>query len=80
MGGMVGGQSIPYEPGPYDAVVELSGVIYLYNAPDIAKLGSKAPAERSFSVPKKRVPLPGSGNQSGMGPMGNMGGNSTSKP
>ena len=67
MGGMGGGgESIPYEPGPYDAIVELSGVIYLYNPPDIAKLGSKAPAERSFSVPKGRVALPGSGNRSGM--------------
>jgi hypothetical protein len=69
MGGMGGfgggGQSIPIEAGPFDALVELSGVIYLYNAPDIAKLGSKAPAARSFSVPKGKVAAPGSGPQGG---------------
>ena len=79
-GGGGGGPSLPYEPGPYDAVVELSGVIYLYNAPDIAKLGSKAPAERSFSVPKGKVPLPGAGNRQNMGGMGNFAPGSSSTP
>lgn len=67
MGG--GGQSLPIEAGPFDAQVELSGVVYLYNAPDIAKLGSKAPAARSFSVPKGKVAAPGGGAQGGMNMM-----------
>jgi len=68
-GGMGGGQPIAIEAGPFDAQVELSGVIYLYNAPDIAKLGSKAPAARSFSVPKGKVAAPGGSAQGGMNMM-----------
>jgi hypothetical protein len=46
----------------YDAVVELSGVIYLYQPPDITKLGTGgagAPEKRSFGVPKTSVRVPG---------------------
>ena len=73
MGGGMGmggpGQTPGIEAGPYDAVVELSGIIYLYNPPDLAKLGtgsSKEPSTRSFSVPKAKVKAPGAGNRSGM--------------
>jgi hypothetical protein len=68
-GGMMGGQTPAMEAGPYDAVVELSGIIYLYNPPDLAKLGtgsSKDPATRSFSVPKAKVTAPGASKGSGM--------------
>jgi hypothetical protein len=69
-GGMgLGGQTPGMEAGPYDAVVELSGIIYLYNPPDLAKLGtgsSKDPATRSFSVPKAKVTAHGASKGSGM--------------
>jgi len=67
--GMGGGQTLAIESGPYDAVVELSGIVYLYNLPDVAKLGtgsSKDPATRSFSVPKAKVTAPGGAKASGM--------------
>jgi hypothetical protein len=67
--GMGGGQTPGIEAGAYDAIVELSGIIYLYNPPDLAKLGtgsSKDPSTRSFSVPKAKVTAPGAGNRSGM--------------
>ncbi|MGH7139261.1 MAG: hypothetical protein ACREHD_26240, partial [Pirellulales bacterium] len=59
----------------YDALVELSGVIYLYQPPDVAKLGtgaSGAPEKRSFGVPTKSVHPPRSGGTSGGGFMGPM--------
>lgn len=66
-GGMgIGGGQL--ETGPYDVVVELSGIIYLYNPPDIAKLGtgsSSDPAKRSFSVPTAKVAVPGSKSSGG---------------
>lgn len=46
----------------FDALVELSGVIYLYTPPDIAKLGTGAagsPEKRSFGVPTTSVHVPG---------------------
>jgi hypothetical protein len=52
----------------YDAIVELSGVIYLYQPPDIAKLGTGAagsPDKRSFGVPTTTVHAPGRGPSGG---------------
>ena len=70
-GGMgIGGGQL--ETGPYDVVVELSGIIYLYNPPDIAKLGtgsSPDPAKRSFSVPTAKVAVPGNKSSGGGYPM-----------
>lgn len=66
MGGGGGGN---VETGPYDAVVELSGIIYLYNPPDIEKLGtgsSSDPSQRSFSIPTEKVAVPNK-SSSGMG-------------
>jgi hypothetical protein len=70
MGGMMdggfGGASLQeggVETTVYDGVVELSGVIYLYNPPDMAKLGqggAAAPEKRSFGVPKTAPKLPSS--------------------
>ncbi len=62
MGGGGGAGNSQVETGPYDVTVELSGIIYLYNLPDIAKLGtgsSADPSKRSFSVPKGKVAAPG---------------------
>jgi hypothetical protein len=42
------------EMTPWDIVVEIGGVVYLYNSPDSKKLGSGAagsPAKRSFRMP-----------------------------
>ncbi|HVX14188.1 MAG TPA: hypothetical protein VHC22_23580 [Pirellulales bacterium] len=53
----------------YDAVVELSGVIYLYRPPDIAKLGTGSagsPDKRSFGVPTTTVPAPGASGGGGV--------------
>jgi hypothetical protein len=61
-GAGAGGQEGGVETTVYDAVVELSGVIYLYNPPDIAKLGAGAagsPEKRSFGVPTTSVRAPG---------------------
>jgi hypothetical protein len=68
---MMGGDG-KVETGPYDSVVELSGIIYLYNPPDIAKLGtgsSSDPSQRSFSVPKEKVSLPNKAAGMGFGGM-----------
>jgi hypothetical protein len=66
MGGGMGAPNLVLDGGVettiYDAVVELSGVIYLYRPPDIAKLGSGSagsPDKRSFGVPTTTVPAPG---------------------
>ena len=67
-GGVEGG----VETTVYDATVELSGVIYLYNPPDLAKLGTGAagsPEKRSFGVPTTAVHVPG-----GTGSTGSTGG------
>lgn len=65
----------------FDVAVELSGVIYLYNPPDQAKLGTGAagsPETRSFGVPTTAVKLPvtsfGTSGGAGFGGMGGMGG------
>jgi hypothetical protein len=75
-----GAQDGGVETTDYDAIVSLSGVIYLYNKPDIAKLGTGtagAPEKRSFGVPTKSVHPPGSsGGGSSFGPA--MSGPSTS--
>ena len=85
LGGGLGGLSSTPEGGVettvFDVVVELSGVIYLYNPPDMAKLGTGAassPEKRSFGVPTSAVKLPvaagaaagGFGNMGGGMPMG----------
>ncbi len=57
----------------YDAVVELSGVIYLYRPPDITKLGTGSagsPDKRSFGVPTTTVPVPGVAGGGGVKTMG----------
>jgi hypothetical protein len=67
MGGDIGGFGLGPQEGAvettvYDAVVELSGVIYLYDPPDITKLGqgsAGAPDKRSFGVPTSSVQVPG---------------------
>lgn len=59
-----GGQSGGVETLANDATIELSGVIYLYNPPDVAQLGmgqAGSPAQRSFGVPTKGVTVPGRG-------------------
>jgi hypothetical protein len=61
----------------YDGIVELSGVIYLYNPPDITKLGQGAagsPEKRTFGVPKTAPHLPGMSGGGGMTGGGMMGG------
>lgn len=85
MGGGLGALSSVAEGGVettvFDVIVELSGVIYLYNPPDMAKLGTgaaSAPEKRSFGVPTTAVKLPvasgaaagGFGNMGGGMPMG----------
>ncbi|MGH7192969.1 MAG: hypothetical protein ACREJM_05460, partial [Candidatus Saccharimonadales bacterium] len=63
-----GNQDADVETMTYDAVVELSGVIYLYNFPDLAKLGtgtSGSPANRFFGVPSSVVSVPRGGRRSG---------------
>lgn len=73
-GGLGALQEGGVETTVYDALVELSGVIYLYQLPDVAKLGtgaSGAPEKRSFGVPTKQVHPPRSSGTSGgafMGP------------
>ncbi len=42
------------ERGPFDAEIEVRGIVYLYNEPDEKKLGTGSapnPAQRSFGVP-----------------------------
>ncbi|HWB13491.1 MAG TPA: hypothetical protein VG826_29975 [Pirellulales bacterium] len=70
------GQEGKVETTIYDAVVELSGVIYLYQQPDISKLGTGAagsPDKRSFGVPTTSVRVPGASASGGLsmpgGPM-----------
>ena len=62
----------------YDAIVELSGVVYLYNPPDITKLGGGGaanPDKRSFGVPKTAPRVPGTtASGGGMMMMGGGGG------
>jgi len=82
MNGAFGGPEGAVETTVYDAIVELSGVIYLYNPPDINKLGTGgagSPDKRSFGVPKTAVHVPGAAAGGGMsmptmmmspGPMG----------
>lgn len=44
--------------GPYDGLVEVRGIVYLYNPPDKDKLGKGAaqnPARRSLGIPDKSV-------------------------
>ncbi len=71
MGGMgmfAGNQEGDVETLTYDALVELSGVIYLYNVPDLAKLGtgsSGSPANRFFGVPSSMVSVPRGGRRPG---------------
>ncbi|HET6882452.1 MAG TPA: hypothetical protein VFI31_19960 [Pirellulales bacterium] len=68
-GGLTAGlQEGGVETTTFDALVELSGVIYLYTPPDLAKLGSGAagsPEKRSFGVPTKPVHPPGSSSSGG---------------
>lgn len=90
MGGMMGGmggldsagvQEGGVETTVYDGVVELSGVIYLYNPPDMAKLGqggAASPEKRSFGVPKTAPKVPG--NSTGGIVVGGMGGPSPGGP
>ncbi|HEX7450236.1 MAG TPA: hypothetical protein VF306_21940, partial [Pirellulales bacterium] len=88
MGGM-GGMGMPMFGGAsqegevetltYDALVELSGVIYLYNVPDLTKLGkgtAGSPANRFFGVPSSLVSVPRGGRRPGGmgGGMSGMGG------
>ncbi|HEX7377526.1 MAG TPA: hypothetical protein VF278_10460, partial [Pirellulales bacterium] len=86
MGGMGGmgfgvggldGQGGGVETTIYDWIVELSGVIYLYNPADIAQLGTGAVGaseQRSFGVPAKPVRPPrGSSAVGGASYMGSMG-------
>jgi hypothetical protein len=45
------------ERGPYDALVELRGIVYLYNNPDKDKLGKGSepkPAQRSEGIPVRK--------------------------
>lgn len=81
MGLMFGGSNRDREVETlnYDALIDLSGVIYLYNVPDLAKLGggtSGSPAKRFFGVPSVAVNVPGGkrraagGTMAGMGMMG----------
>lgn len=85
MGGMgfgvggLDGQGGGVETTIYDWIVELSGVIYLYNPADIAQLGTGAVGaseQRSFGVPTKPVRPPRGSSAAGgaalMGPMGPM--------
>ncbi|MEX2120670.1 MAG: hypothetical protein WD847_19720 [Pirellulales bacterium] len=58
-GGMGGGggmaSSVPVETGPYDAVVEVCGVVYIYNRPEKEKLGTGSaadPSQRVFALPQ----------------------------
>ena len=65
----LGAQEGAVEVTVYDAVVELSGVIYLYNPPDKTKLGSGgagSPDKRSFGVPKTSVHVPGTAGALGL--------------
>ena len=80
MGGMgMGGMELldgGVETTVYDALVELSGVIYLYDPPDITKLGTGAagsPETRSFGVPTTRVKVPGTSMGGAGGAMGGPG-------
>lgn len=74
-GGAMSGASPALEGGVettvFDVVVELSGVIYLYNPPDVTKLGTGAaasPEKRSFGVPTSTVKLPVAATGSMTGP------------
>ncbi|HJT32953.1 MAG TPA: hypothetical protein VJ783_13005 [Pirellulales bacterium] len=78
MGGMFGGgnREGEVETLNYDALIELSGVIYLYNVPDLAKLGggtSGSPAKRFFGVPSVAVSVPGGKRRAAGGAMAGMG-------
>ena len=74
MGQMFGGANREgdVETLSYDATVDLSGVIYLYNVPDLAKLGqgtAGSPAKRFFGVPSPSVAVnvPGGRRRAGGG-------------
>jgi hypothetical protein len=50
------------DTGPYDCVVEICGVMYLYDKPDESKVGSgsaASPAKRLFAIPTVAVQAPG---------------------
>lgn len=57
MGGMEQGverPNIPADHGPYDAIVEVRGIVYIYNEPVESKLGTGSapkPAQRLLGVP-----------------------------
>ncbi|MEX0713575.1 MAG: hypothetical protein WD278_14555, partial [Pirellulales bacterium] len=54
-GGMGAGVQVPVETGPYDAVVEVCGVVYIYNRPEKDKLGTGSaadPSQRVFALPQ----------------------------
>lgn len=84
-GGFFGGMGLMFGGGNregdvetlnYDALIELSGVIYLYNVPDLAKLGSGtsgSPAKRFFGVPSVAVSVPGGKRRAAGGAMAGMG-------
>lgn len=81
MGGSGGGsQTSLVTQGPDDATVEIRGVIYLYNKPDLAKLGTGTAslAERSFGIAvggdAQAGASPGGGGPGGGGPGGGGGG------
>jgi hypothetical protein len=47
------------ERSPYDATVQIRGIVYIYNEPDLAKLGTGSaanPAHRSLGIPVPKAP------------------------
>jgi hypothetical protein len=47
------------ERAPYDATVQLRGIVYIYNQPDAMKLGKGSapkPAQRKLGTPLQKLP------------------------
>jgi hypothetical protein len=52
------------DPGPYDGFVDIRGIVYIYNKPDVNRVGKGAagePAKRPFSIPTVAAELPTAG-------------------
>lgn len=56
-----GGKQVAGEYGPFDVPVEIRGIIYIYNKPDRAKLGTGAATEKPEepAAPEQPAPAPG---------------------
>ena len=49
------------ESGPYDCVLQIRGIVYIYNEPDEPKLGTGSapqPAQRGLGIPVPKTEAP----------------------